>query len=118
MYSGPGFLMQLLESFAYQTPYFLLYFIGIICAVFKLKRSRTPAILVIASLSILIVISIVHTVSVTYLRNEVNQSVAGHYLAKYVYGAGICFSILKSLALALLIYAVFVGRNPAPRSDE
>lgn len=83
----------------------------------RMKRARTPAMLVIVNLSILFLTSVIFTVIQSYIVMQMNQG-GGMNSMWMLRGIGFAHTIIHTVALTLLIYAVFVGRNPAPRSDD
>ena len=109
--------MQIFESFLYQIPHLLLYVGGIIFAMTRMKRAKAPALLVIVSLSTMLLTSLFFTVVQAYLVTTIGQNGGGNSILM-LRGIGVVHSIIRVFALALLIYAVFVGRNPAPHSDD
>lgn len=112
-----GFVMQMLETFIYQAPGFLLYIGGIIFAMTRMKTAKTPAMLVVVSLSILLLSIAIFTIIQSYVVMQMNQG--GVLNSMWIYrGTWFARTIIHTLAMALLIYAVFVGRNPAPHSDD
>ncbi len=110
-------LDYLLETFRYQAPHLLLYCIGIGFAIMRMKRARTPAMLVIVSLGILLLTSVIGTAIQSYIVMQMSQGGTGNWMWM-LRGFGFAYTVIHALAIALLIYAVFVSRNPAPRSDD
>ena len=118
MNSGSDFLLVLLERFAYQSPFMLLYVIGIIYAMAKIRQARTPAMLMILSLGTMLFSSVIISIVYTYLLTEMLQNGGGMSVKWLLRVTGIVSTLTHAFGIAMLIYAVFVGRNKGPGPDE
>ena len=118
MTGGPDFLISLGERLAHQSPLILLYILGIVYAMTRMKRERNTAVLVVVSLSIMLFTSLLTPIASVYFMNEARlpgNGISIYWFPRVVFGL---HSISYSVGIAILLYAVFVGRNPAPRSDD
>ena len=71
---GSDFWMQMLETFIYLAPHFILYIGGIIFAMTRMKRAKTSATLVIICLGVLFLNTLLFSIVQTLVVMQINQS--------------------------------------------
>jgi hypothetical protein len=109
-------VFQLYLQLAGQAPVLLVYLVGMILAVVFWRRCPGPSALTLAATALLLVTALVQTLLVLYLtraRMELGWSNAT-YAAVWSANA-LAGSVIRAVALGLLLAAVFLGRKGVPR---
>ena len=109
----------LLQQLLYQAPMFLVYLAGLILALVYLGRHPAAAGLTLAACGLLLVTALGVSIAQASLI-EMRES-QGWDLQKYgmvMSGIGFGGSLVRALALAMLLVAVFVGRKTSSGSKE
>lgn len=99
-------LRFVIQQLPYLAPSLIVYLVGIVLSLIYLKRSVTPAVLVLIASLLLFVVTLIIPVVQGYLI----QNRRGFEGFDWMMVVGICGSLLRSVGFALLLAAALVGR--------
>jgi hypothetical protein len=113
MTGGPGILEFIATQLAYLAPLTVACLVGILLALWNLRRARRPAVLALSALVVMLVAAFAATVVQGFLIQNLDPSTLWLWSA-------IAFAevVLNAGALVLLCVAVFVGRPAAAEPTD
>lgn len=101
----------MLQQLLFQAPMLLVYLVGFVLAMVYLKKARVPAILTMLATGALLLVAVATAAAQSYLIGS--QMAAGGSAAqigRWMAIMGISASVIRAVAMALLVAAVFTGR--------
>ena len=120
MNNGPNLMDHLIRWFIIFAPLTITCLWGVIFAIKKMRRARRPALLVIIGLSIMLLTNVLFKI----LMNTFSIPQMSHYIGDILSyrwvqdGSTILWLCSEAIGIAILVYAVFVGRPMPPSSDD
>jgi preprotein translocase subunit SecY len=118
MSSGFDLWAQVLETFAYRSPFLLVYFVGVVVSAANMRRHRKPAAMALAAFTVLLVVTLGSGAVTSYLIYDINTSGGVGNTMTLFRAIGIVAGVIEAGATGLLIAAVFAGRAPARPADD
>jgi hypothetical protein len=109
-------IVPALTQLVVQLPLLLVYLVGLMLALVFWRRHPTPCVLVLISTAILLVASVAQTFLTQYLIHARNERGWEPQQLSWILSAlAMAGSILRAIALSLLLSAVFLGRQAGQR---
>lgn len=103
-----------LSQLAYQAPLLLIYLVGMVLGLMFWRRYPGPSMLTLISTGILLSVSVIQIVATQYLfQAHIEMGWETKRFSWMVSAIGLTGSLLRALAIGLLLAAVFLGRRVA-----